>query len=99
MYKSPIELVVNQVQNLMLEQQENQVFQAIQKTGVIVDKEELQKALKYDREQYQNGYNDGYTDGANAMLAKLNAILQGVIDLNYLDTLHKEVGGVNNGST
>ena len=80
----------------MLEQQENQVFQAIQKTGVIVDKEELQKALKYDREQYQNGYNDGYTDGANAMLAKLNANLQGVIDLNYLETLHKEMVGENN---
>ena len=27
--------------------------------GVYVDKEELIKALKYDREQYQKGYEDG----------------------------------------
>ena len=86
-YKSPIDLVVNQVQNLILEQQENQVFKAIQSVGVKVDKEELKKALKYDRQQYENGYNDGYTDGANAMLDKIKANLQSLIGLNYLDEM------------
>lgn len=97
MYKSPIDLVVNQVQNLILEQQENQVFKAIQSTGVKVDKEELIKALKYDHQQYGNGYNDGYTDGAKAMLDKIKANLQGLIGLNYLDDLYKEMVGVDNG--
>lgn len=93
MYKSPIDLVVNQVSNLILEQQENQVIKAILSTGVKVDKEELIKALKYDRQQYGNGYNDGYTDGAKAMLDKIKANLQGLIGLNYLDDLYKEMVG------
>ena len=96
MYKSPIDLVVNQVQKIILEQQENQVSQAIQNIGVKVDKKELIKALKYDREQYQNGYNDGYTDGANAMLEKIKANLQGLIGLNYLDALYGEMAGDQN---
>ena len=30
---------------------------------ITVNKEQLEKALKYDREQYMKGYNDGYDDG------------------------------------
>lgn len=93
MYKSPIEIVVSQVQEMMLQKQEEQTCAAIQKVGINVDKEELLKALKYDREQYQNGYNDGYTDGANAMLEKIKANLQGLIGLNYLDALYGEMAG------
>ena len=71
MYESPIELITSQVYHSIIEQQENQVYQAIQNVGVNVDKEELLKALKYDREQYQKGYNDGYNNGRLAMLDEL----------------------------
>lgn len=40
----------------MQAQRENQVYQAIQNIGVDVDKEELLKALSYDRNQYEKGY-------------------------------------------
>ena len=96
MYKSPIDLIVSEVQNLILEQQENQVFRAVQNVGVNVDKEELIKALSYDRNQYQNGYNDGYMDGASAMLNKIKEHLQGLIGLNYLDNLYRELAGEGN---
>ena len=41
---------------------ENEVLKAVWNIGVDVNKEELLKALKYDRDQY----NEGYQDGLNA---------------------------------
>lgn len=37
---------------------EDEVVKAVQKVGIQVEKEELIKALKYDREQYEKGYAD-----------------------------------------
>ena len=38
---------------------DNQVMKAVMRLGIRVDKEELIKALRYDRDQYEKGYNDG----------------------------------------
>ncbi len=58
MYKSPIELI--QKMHTELESAiEKEVFRAITKVGVNVDKEDLIRALKYDREQYEKGFQDG----------------------------------------
>ena len=38
---------------------ENDVFEAIYSYGINVDKDELIKALKYDRQQYEKGFADG----------------------------------------
>ena len=53
-YKSPIEIVMGEMRT----QYENEIFRAIQDVDVNVDKEELIKALEYDRGQYEKGYND-----------------------------------------
>lgn len=53
-YQSPIDLIIGQM-NLALE---GEICKAVQNVGVYVDKEELLKALQYDREQYQKGYKD-----------------------------------------
>lgn len=53
-YKSPIEVVVGQFESNI----ENEIYSAVQKVGIYVDKEELIRALKYDRDQYWKGYND-----------------------------------------
>ena len=45
---------------------EGEVLKAVHECGVVVDKDELLKALKYDREQYEKGYDDGYDIGFNA---------------------------------
>jgi len=34
-------------------------FQAIERVGITVDKDELIKALQYDRDQYDKGFRDG----------------------------------------
>ena len=53
-YKSPIELIMGQLQTSI----EDQIFSAVQQVGINVDKEELIKALNYNREQYWHGYQD-----------------------------------------
>ncbi len=55
MYKSPVELITKQMNT----QIEDYVFKAIQEVAVNIDKEELIRALEYDRGQYDKGYRDG----------------------------------------
>lgn len=70
MYESPISLqtlisnitdsVYTQMAKSVNEQVENQVVQSVSVAlGCEVNKEELLKALKYDRHQYDTGFNDG----------------------------------------
>lgn len=53
-YKSPIELIAGNLQT----QIENDAVKVVQSYGFNVDKAELEKALKYDRDQYDKGYAD-----------------------------------------
>lgn len=55
MYNSPIEMMIGNIRM----QQDGEIFRAVQEIGVNVDKDELLKALKYDRDQYEKGYKDG----------------------------------------
>lgn len=59
MYESPIEIIQTQIQMQM----DGEILKAVQGVGIDVNKEELIKALAYDREQYVKGYKDGYRDG------------------------------------
>ena len=54
LYKSPIEVIHGEMQMNI----ENGIYKAVQNVGVVVDKDELLKALLYDREQYEKGYAD-----------------------------------------
>ena len=54
MYKSPIDELINDV----VTEEENAVVRAVVKCGINVDKDELVKALAYDRGQYEKGYAD-----------------------------------------
>lgn len=53
-YQSPIDLIVSQM-NMRIE---GEIYKAVQNIGIDVDKDELIRALQYDREQYQKGYAD-----------------------------------------
>lgn len=59
MYESPISIIYNQIESNLNEKIEKDIYEVIQKYGIIVDKEELSKALKYDRDQYKKGYTEG----------------------------------------
>jgi hypothetical protein len=64
MYKSPIEILTDEV-NLFVN---NEVFTACQRVGVNVDKDELIRALQYDRNQYEKGYADGHRDALDSLV-------------------------------
>ena len=55
-YESPIQIMLGQ----MRMEQENGIYKVIQEQGIAVDKDELIKALRYDRDQYDKGYVNGY---------------------------------------
>lgn len=63
MYKSPIEIITGQ----MTMKYENNIVKCVQKYHPNIDKDELYKALKYDRDQYEKGYVDGATEFANRL--------------------------------
>lgn len=56
-YESPINIIYGQMQLQM----DDNICRAVQNVGINVDKEELLRALAYDRNQYANGYADGRT--------------------------------------
>ena len=58
MYKSPIDIIYGQMQTQM----EGDILKAVQSYGINVDKEELIRAMQYDRDQYDKGYWDGMVD-------------------------------------
>ena len=56
MYESMIKMIAGQIQSEI----ENDLMVKVSQTvGYEVDKDELIKALQYDRKQYEKGYNDG----------------------------------------
>ena len=62
MYNSPIKLYETAMQTIM-EEREGAIFAKIQSAfDVDVDKDELIRALQYDRGQYDRGYRDGKKD-------------------------------------
>lgn len=58
-YAPPASLNLNDFQYAI----DDAIVQAIVKIGIKVNREELLKALKYDRGQYKAGYDAGFADG------------------------------------
>ena len=54
-YVSPIEMAAKEARI----ETENGIYKAVIEAGFTVNKEELKKALHYDRMQYEKGYEDG----------------------------------------
>ena len=63
MYESPINLINKQVSMEVEKTIDGEIWKAIKEIGIDVDKEELIRALKYDRDQYIKGYNDAKRRG------------------------------------
>lgn len=59
MYESPINLIEKQVAFDIEKTIEGEVWKVTKEIGIDVNKEELIKALQYDRDQYEKGYYDG----------------------------------------
>lgn len=62
MYRAPIDILVSDIQYQIAEKQDEQIYKAVVSVGINVDKDELIRALKHDRNQYSKGYSDGKAD-------------------------------------
>ena len=58
-YEAPIKVIYGQLQT----QFEDDILKAVQSYRIEVNKEELIKALRYDRGQFDHGHAVGYADG------------------------------------
>ena len=63
MYESPITRMVGDISSQITKQNEEYIITYARDIGYNINKEELTKALNYDREQYKAGYRDGHSDG------------------------------------
>lgn len=68
MYDSPIDLYISDIQNQIVAQQDEQIYQAVVHFFPDVNRDELLKALRYDREQYDKGYADGKRDAMDELV-------------------------------
>lgn len=72
-YKSPIESFsyIDQIIEWVKDEFDNNVYKAVLRAGVQVDKSELIRALQYDRDQYLKGYSDAKQNMIEALLVGL----------------------------
>ena len=59
-YESPIYIYEKPISSQIASKKEEMVLEYIYNLGIDCNKEELIKALKYDRDQYDKGFKDGY---------------------------------------
>ena len=68
MYESPINMIISKLCTKL----ESDCVKSVQRYGFDVDKEELAKALNYDRNQYEKGHTDGYNKAIDDLLKGAN---------------------------
>lgn len=65
MYKSPIEITYDNNRQIV-NKLDDEIYKAIiQEINIKIDKEELIKALEYDRKSYEEGFKNGYKEGVS----------------------------------
>lgn len=74
MYKPPIDICLTDaiVEQLGADRDEAIMLKISQQYGVNVDKYELERALAYDRGQYDKGFADGVDSGIQKLLNAVN---------------------------
>lgn len=84
-YESPIQVFIGQMRIDHERTLESETLKAVRAIDVTVDKEELIKALQYDRNQYEKGYINGYN-------AKASEVAREVIDdcITILNTEYRK---------
>lgn len=89
-YVSPITVELRQIQRKL----DNFILNEIRKYDVKVDKEELIKALKYDRNQYEKGYADGKMEGVSEILRTIETYGKHYKSTDYMIAIIKHRYGI-----
>jgi glutamate synthase domain-containing protein 1 len=88
-YEPPIQAFIGQMRIEHERTLESETIKAVRAIDVSVDKEELIKALQYDRNQYEKGYINGYNAKASEVAEEIFAEIEKKISLD-LDVICKE---------
>lgn len=92
-YISPIQTIASQIEMSF----DEQVYKAVQRVGIEVDKNELIKALRYDRQQYAKGFRAGYEKGLQVSQNEIDKFI-GYLDEDVIDrikiAIEKRQGGL-----
>lgn len=59
MWECPIQMIAEDITKDMMQKQDELLMESVHRIGFNIDKDELLKALNYDRNQYRKGYADG----------------------------------------
>ena len=86
MYNSPIRIdytyPIFQIRDQLNEKLDETVAKAVMAVNISVDRDEMVKALEYDRGQYDLGYRDGFQEGYKTAkqdaITHLTAYLEGM---------------------
>lgn len=92
-YISPLELTIRRISEELIEKQEGQVLQAIYEQGITVNKEELIKALAYDRHQYEQGFRDGQKSMKEALKKAIKENCENACPYNDFEDLIDNLTG------
>ena len=85
MYESPIKLMETEWSTQM----DGNILKAVKNVGINVDKDELLRALKYDRGQYDKGYRDGVNKVCSRIMEMLTEA-NDTTSTHYFDFGRKE---------
>lgn len=86
MYESPIKVIHDSMARQIQYDYENNILKAVASYNIDVNKEELIKALKYERDQYNKGYEDAKKDFAE----KIDRIVERLEEVSY-DSMHLDM--------
>lgn len=91
MYESPINIIISKLCTKL----ESNCIKSVQSYGFDADKEELAKALNYDRKQYEKGHTDGYNNAIDDFIRKCEmesrVILDEITHLSYYGLSMREL--------
>ena len=70
-WESPINTMMEEIHKCYKDDLENKILSVIRSYNITVDRDELIKALQYDRKQYENGYRAGRAEAVKEFAERL----------------------------
>lgn len=82
-WESPI-TITQEISSKIARAADDYIMSEIYKTGVTVNKEELIKAINYDRDQYNKGYCDGFNTAVEMEWTSADLLEEHITKLNEI---------------
>jgi hypothetical protein len=82
-WESPV-TITQEIAQKIASDTDDYIMSAILETGVVVNKEELIKAMNYDRDQYKKGYCDGFNTAVEMTWTSAELLEEHISELNEI---------------